>query len=398
MQTLWLLLGMAIGGIAVWVFMRARTGGEDRFEAVSSRVLRDAQAQFLQLAESELGKHQITSREELEKRQRAVEQIVKPIAESLARMDGKLELIEQGRRETQGSLTAHLRSVTETQEKLRVETANLVTALRSPHTRGRWGEIQLRRVCEMAGMIERCDFVEQSSFESDAGRLRPDVIVQLPGGKTVVVDAKAPLEAYLKAVEARDPDERAAHLSAYGRHVRDHVTKLSQKAYWSQFDSSPEFVVMFLPGEALFSAALEQVPDLIEEGVAQKVLITTPTSLIAVLRAVHYGWRQEKVAESARAVSQLGRELHGRLGTLVGHFAKLGRSLETSVKAYNETVGSLESRVLVTARKLSEHGAGSAGDELPEPQQVETAARSVQAVELDEGDEVKVHRLPQAAG
>ena len=398
MQMLWLLLGIAIGAVAVWLVMRARVGGEDRFEAVSARVLRDAQQSFLQLAESQLGQHQIMSREELEKRQRAVEQIVKPIAESLAKMDGKLEQIEQGRRETQGSLTTHLRSVTETQEKLRVETANLVTALRSPHTRGRWGEIQLRRVCEMAGMIDRCDFLEQSSFDSDAGRLRPDVVVQLPGGKNVVVDAKAPLEAYLSAVEATDPDQRAAHLAAYGRHVREHVTKLSQKAYWSQFDSSPEFVVMFLPGEALFSAALEQVPGLIEEGVAQKVLITTPTSLIAVLRAVHYGWRQEKVAESARAVSELGRELHGRLGTLVGHFAKLGRSLETSVKAYNETVGSLESRVLVTARKLSEHGAGSGREELPEPQQVETAARSVQAVELDDGDDIKVHRLPQAAG
>ena len=361
-------------------------------------MLREAQQSFLQLAESQLGQHHITSREELEKRQRAVEQIVKPIAESLARMDGKLELIEQGRRETQGSLTSHLRSVAETQEKLRTETANLVTALRSPHTRGRWGEIQLRRVCEMAGMIDRCDFVEQSSFESDAGRLRPDVVVQLPGGKNVVVDAKAPLEAYLSAVEASDPDQRAAYLQAYGRHVREHVTKLSQKAYWSQFDSSPEFVVMFLPGEALFSAALEQVPGLIEEGVAQKVLITTPTSLIAVLRAVHYGWRQEKVAESARAVSELGRELHGRLGTLAGHFMKLGRSLDSSVKAYNETVGSLESRVLVTARKLSEHGAASGGGELPEPQQVETAARSVQAAELDEDEEIKVHRLPRAAG
>jgi DNA recombination protein RmuC len=396
MQSLWLLLGMAIGGVAVWLFMRARVGGDERFEAVSARVLRDAQQSFLQLAESQLGQHHITSREELEKRQRAVEQIVKPIAESLAKMDGKLELIEQGRRETQGSLTTHLRSVAETQEKLRTETANLVTALRSPHTRGRWGEIQLRRVCEMAGMIDRCDFLEQSSFESDAGRLRPDVVIQLPAGKNVVVDAKAPLEAYLSAVEATDPDQRKAHLEAYGRHVRDHVTKLSQKAYWSQFDSSPEFVVMFLPGEALFSAALEQVPGLIEEGVAQKVLITTPTSLIAVLRAVHYGWRQERVAESARAVSELGRELHGRLGTLAGHFMKLGRSLDSSVKAYNETVGSLESRVLVTARKLSEHGAASGGDELPEPQQVETAPRSVQAVELD--DEIKVHRLPQAAG
>ena len=398
MQSLWLLLGMAIGGVVVWLFMRARVGGDERFEAVSARVLREAQQSFLQLAESQLGQHHITSREELEKRQRAVEQIVKPIAESLARMDGKLELIEQGRRETQGSLTSHLRSVAETQEKLRTETANLVTALRSPHTRGRWGEIQLRRVCEMAGMIDRCDFVEQSSFESDAGRLRPDVVVQLPGGKNVVVDAKAPLEAYLSAVEASDPDQQATYLQAYGRHVREHVTKLSQKAYWSQFDSSPEFVVMFLPGEALFSAALEQVPGLIEEGVAQKVLITTPTSLIAVLRAVHYGWRQEKVAESARAVSELGRELHGRLGTLAGHFMKLGRSLDSSVKAYNETVGSLESRVLVTARKLSEHGAASGGGELPEPQQVETAARSVQAAELDEDAEIKVHRLPRAAG
>ena len=398
MQSLWLLLGMAIGGVVVWLFMRARIGGDEHFEAVSARVLREAQQSFLQLAESQLGQHHITSREELEKRQRAVEQIVKPIADSLAKMDGKLELIEQGRRETQGSLTTHLRSVAETQEKLRTETANLVTALRSPHTRGRWGEIQLRRVCEMAGMIDRCDFVEQSSFESDAGRLRPDVVVQLPGGKNVVVDAKAPLEAYLSAVEASDPDQRAAYLQSYGRHVREHVTKLSQKAYWSQFDSSPEFVVMFLPGEALFSAALEQVPGLIEEGVAQKVLITTPTSLIAVLRAVHYGWRQEKVAESARAVSELGRELHGRLGTLAGHFMKLGRSLDSSVKAYNETVGSLESRVLVTARKLSEHGAASGGEELPEPQQVETAARSVQAAELDEDEEIKVHRLPRAAG
>jgi DNA recombination protein RmuC len=397
MQSLWLLLGMTIGGVSVWLFMRARVENDHRFEALSARALRDASESFLQLAKTELGQHHITSREELEKRQRAVEQIVKPIAESLAKVDGKLELLERARRETQGSLTAQLRSVAETQDKLRTETANLVTALRSPHTRGRWGEIQLRRVCEMAGMIDRCDFVEQSSFESDGGRLRPDVVVQLPGGKNVVVDAKAPLEAYLSAVEASDPDQRKAYLEAYGRHVREHVTKLSQKAYWSQFDSSPEFVVMFLPGEALFSAALEQAPGLIEEGVAQKVLITTPTSLIAVLRAVHYGWRQEKVAESARAVSELGRELHSRLGVLAGHFMKLGRSLESSVRAYNETVGSLESRVLVTARKLSDHGAAAGEDELPAPQQVETAPRSVQAVELDDG-EINVRRLPQAAG
>ncbi|HEY1596555.1 MAG TPA: DNA recombination protein RmuC [Thermoleophilaceae bacterium] len=397
MQSLWLLLGMAIGGLAVWFFMRARVGNDDRFEALSSRALRDASESFLQLAKTELGQHQITSREELEKRQRAVEQIVKPIADSLAKVDGKLELLEQARRETHGSLSAHLRSVTETQEKLRTETANLVTALRSPHTRGRWGEMQLRRVCELAGMVDRCDFVEQSSFDSDGGRLRPDVIVQLPGGKTLVVDAKAPLEAYLSAVEATDPDQRKAYLAAYGRHVRDHVAKLSQKAYWSQFDSSPEFVVMFLPGESLYSAALEEVPALIDESVGQKVIVASPTTLIAVLRAAAYGWRQEKVAESARSVSELGRELHSRLGTLVGHFMKLGRSLESSVRAYNDTVGSMESRVLVTARKLSEHGAASGEDELPAPQQVETAPRSVQAPDEDD-DEINVHRLPQAAG
>ena len=397
MQALWLIVGMAIGAAVVWLLMRARVGAAAQFEALSSRALRDASESFLQLAKAELGQHNITNREELERRQRAVEQLVKPISDSLGKVDLRIERLEQARRETQGSLSAQLRAVTETQERLRTETAKLVTALRTPHTRGRWGEIQLKRVCEMAGMLAHCDFVEQSSLESDAGRLRPDVVVQLPGGKHVVVDAKAPLEAYLSAVEAKDPDERAAQLAVYGRHIRDHVARLSAKAYWSQFSSSPEFVVMFLPGEALFSAALEQVPSLIEDGVAQRVLITTPTSLIAVLRAVHYGWRQEKVADSARAVSDLGRELHARLGVLVGHFTKLGRSLEGSVRAYNDTVGSLESRVLVTARRLSDHGASAGDNRLDEPRQIETATRSVQAME-PEPDEVKVHPLPRAAG
>ncbi|HEX4759317.1 MAG TPA: DNA recombination protein RmuC [Thermoleophilaceae bacterium] len=388
---------MVIGGVAVWGYMRARVQNDDRFEAVSARVLRDAQQSFLQLAESQLGQHHITSREELEKRQRAVEEIVKPIAESLSKVDGKLELLERARREAQGSLTTHLESVTKGQDQLRTETANLVTALRSPHTRGRWGEMQLRRVCELAGMVERCDFVEQSSLESDAGRLRPDVVVQLPGGKNLVIDAKAPLDAYLSALQATDPDVQAEYLKSYGRHIRDHIAKLSQKAYWSQFDSSPEFVVMFLPGEALYSAALEQMPGLIEDSVGQKVLVTSPTTLIAALRSAAYGWKQEKVAESAREVSALGRELHSRLGVLAGHFMKLGRSLESSVKAYNETVGSLESRVLVTARKLSDHGAASGEDELPAPQQVETAPRSVQVDEAED-EQINVHRLPQAAG
>jgi DNA recombination protein RmuC len=397
METLFLLLGMAIGGVAVWLFMRARVGNADEFEALSARALRDAQETFLQLAKSELGQHQITSREELAKREKAFETLVKAMGEDLGKVRGELEQLERARRESQGSLRTHLRAVVEGQEGLRRETANLVTALRTPHTRGRWGEIQLRRVCESAGMIDHCDFSEQQTIQSDDGRLRPDLVVHLPGGKDVVIDAKAPLVSYLSAVDATGADEAATHLAAYARHIREHVAKLSSKSYWSQFSSSPEFVVMFLPGEALFSTALEQCPTLIEDAASQNVLVASPTTLIAMLRAVSYGWRQEKVAESARSVSDLGRELHSRLGTLVGHFMKLGRSLESSVKAYNDTVGSMESRVLVTARKLSEHGAVAADQDLPEPQQIETATRSVQALEAED-DELNVHHLPRAAG
>jgi DNA recombination protein RmuC len=380
MQTLFLIIGLALGGAVVWLFMRAHARSlQASFEALSARALRE---------------QQVEGRQEFEMRQRAIEQLVRPMAEGLDKVRGELEQLERARRESHGSLTTHLRTVAETQEKLRSETASLVTALRAPATRGRWGEIQLRRVCEMAGMLSHCDFAEQSMLRTDEGRLRPDLIVHLPGGKDVVVDAKVPLEAYLNAIEAQDDDARRAQMAVYGRHVRDHVAKLSQKSYWAQFSSTPEFVVMFLPSEAFFSAALEQVPSLIEEGVEQQVLIATPTTLIALLRAVAYGWRQEKVAESARAVSDMGRELHSRLGVLVGHFMKLGRQLESSVKAYNETVGSLESRVLVTARRLSEHGAAAGDKELPEPPQIETATRVVQPPEDEAAEQDAVlHRL-----
>jgi DNA recombination protein RmuC len=358
----------------------------EAFAALSREALSENSKQLVELAKAELGQHHVTAREELEKRQRAVEQIAKPIGESLAKVDGKLEALERSRAQTQGALAETLRGVAEGQERLRAETARLRTAMRSPVARGRWGELQLRRVCELAGMVEHCDFLTQTTVDGEDGRLRPDLVVKLPAGKDVVVDSKAPLEAYLNAHQATDEATRSAELAAFGRHIRNHVAQLSAKRYWSQFESAPEFVVLFLPSEALFSAALEQCPDLIEHGVAQSVLIAAPTTLIALLRAVAYGWRQELVAESAREVAAMGRELYERLAVLGAHFDKVGRSLDTSVRAYNEAVGSLEGRVLVTARRFHGHGAAAEGRELSTPRHVPTTVRALQAPELLDGE------------
>jgi DNA recombination protein RmuC len=280
-----------------------------------------------------------------------------------------------------------VRELAETQNTLRNETGNLVSALRDrPNVRGRWGEIQLRRVVEMAGMLEHCDFETQVHVTGDDGRLRPDLIVKLPGSKTVVVDSKFAGQAYLESLSARDDEERATKLRDHARQVRDHITKLSGKSYWAQFGSAPEFVVLFIPGETFLSAALEQDPSLIEEGVNQQVILATPTTLIALLRAVAYGWRQETIAESAKAISDLGRELYGRLATLTEHFAKVGRGLETAVRSYNETVGSLETRVLPSARKFREQGISPAS-ELTELPAVDRGVRPVTAPELTSSED-----------
>jgi DNA recombination protein RmuC len=290
----------------------------------------------------------------LDRRSTDVERLVGPIGDSLARVDVKLEALERDRVRSQGALGEQLRA-------LSTETSGLRTALHSPTARGRWGELQLRRVCEVAGMAEHCDFVQQAHADG----ARPDLLVALPGGKQVVVDAKTPLQAYLAAHEAQSEPERAAHLAAFGRHVRGHVSALSAKAYWSRFESAPEFVVLFLPSESLFSAALEQCPDLIETGSARSVIVASPTTLIALLRAVAHGWREERAGESAREVAQLGKELYGRLCVMSGHMAKTGRSLEAAVRAHNEAIGSFESRVLVTARRFDEYGAAPAARDLP---------------------------------
>jgi len=287
--------------------------------------------------------------------------------------------------------TVQVQSLIGTQEQLRTETGNLVKALRAPSVRGRWGEIQLRRVVEIAGMLPFCDFAEQETLNTSEGRLRPDLIVKLPGGKNVVVDAKTPLQAYLEAIEATDDDVRRLKLVEHARQVRDHMTKLSSKAYWEQFEASPEFVVMFLPGETFFSAALEQDPGLIEQGVGWRVIPASPTTLIALLKAVAYGWNQEKLARNAQEISALGKELHDRLRSLFGHLEAAGKGLDRAVECYNKAIGTLESRVMVSARKFGELGA-AVTEEIPEIEPIETTARTLA---LDWGeDETPVVDLP----
>jgi len=310
-----------------------------------------------------------------------------PVHDALARMDAQLQRLERDRMEARGALDEQLRALVAGQERLRGETGALVAALRQPQTRGRWGELQLRRVVELAGMTAHCDFAEQPSLASEDGLLRPDLIVHLPGGKQVIVDAKAPLHAFLDAYEARDETTRTTGLAAHARLVREHVRRLSAKAYWDRLDTTPDFVLLFLPGDHFYSAALEADPTLLEQGARQSVLIATPTTLIALLRAVAYGWQQERVADDARAVAQLGRELHRRLEMFAEHLQKLGARLRGAVGAYNDAVGSFEQRVLPGARRLAEHGVVPAERELAALERVDPAVRELAPAAREEGHE-----------
>ncbi len=353
------------------------------FKALSAEALQSSMGQLAEMARVQLRAAQAEAKGDLDQRRQAFESLVGPLKEQLARVDTKLLALDQERRESRGRLEAQIRSLAETGEKLRSETGALVTALRKPNTRGQWGQMQLRNVVELAGMVRYCDFSEQSSFTGDESTLRPDLVVRLPGNKHVVVDAKAPLQGVLDAYEARDEEERQRHLRDHARLLRKHVKLLADKAYWAEIDSAPDMVVMFLPGEHLYGSALECDPSLIEDAMSRRVLIATPTTLLAMLRAVAYGWQQERVAESAQAISELGRDLHGRLAKLSTLLSTLGTRLNSTVKAYNEAVGSYEARVLPAARRFEDHGAVAAGRELGELEHVPLNARTVKVPELE---------------
>jgi DNA recombination protein RmuC len=351
-----------------------------RFQSLSAQALDASTARFLEIAEGRLRAENVKAAGELDTRRAAVEHLVGPLKETLARLEAQLRESDSARRASHAALAEQVNLTRHSTEQLRGQTQALVTALRRPEARGRWGELQLRRVVELAGMSAHCDFEEQVTVTGDDGPLRPDMVVRLAGHKNIIVDSKVSLAAYLEAVEATDDSVRSARLDAHARHVREHVDRLAAKAYWTALSPSPEFVVLFIPGEAFLAPALERDPGLLEHAMARKVHIATPTTLVTMLRTAQYTWQQQALSENARAVFDLGRELHDRIAGFGRNMDKLGRALTSTVAAYNQTVGSLESRVLVSARRLSQLGVVDA--ELPSPVMVDEVARGLSAPEL----------------
>jgi DNA recombination protein RmuC len=352
----------------------------ERFQALSTEALDRSTRTFLEIAEGRLNTASARAAGELDHRKTAVEQMVQPLKDTLARVETQLRETDAARRSAHAALSEQVAIARQSSDQLRAQTQSLVTALRRPEARGRWGEMQLRRVVELGGMASNCDFDEQVSVVTPDGLLRPDMVIRLAGGKNIVVDSKVSLAAYLEAAETSDESVREARLGAHARHLRDHVDRLAAKAYWAALSPSPEFVVLFIPGEAFLAPALEHDPGLLEHAMASRVHIATPTTLVTMLRTAQYAWQQAALSDNARAVFDLGRELYDRLCGLGKHVDGLGKALTNAVSSYNRTVGSLESRVLVSARKLSELGVVDA--ELEQPKPVEDTVRALSAPEL----------------
>ncbi len=357
---------------------QARDQLTDTFNALSSQALRNNNEEFLRLAQENLKQFQIQANAQLQQKEQSIDNLVKPIQEALAKTEQQIQAMEQACKEAYGSLSKHLETMTLTQNQLQLETRNLVQALRRPEVRGQWGELTLKRLVELAGMVEHCDFYQQETVNTADGAQRPDMIVRLPDQREIVIDVKTPLDAYLSAMEATDDTTRRAALERHARKVRERVRELAAKSYWDQFKNAPDFVVLFIPGDQFLSAALDIDPALLEDALRQKIIMATPTSLVALLRAVAYGWRQQAVAENAERIRELGEDLYKRIGTFTEHLARLGRQLEGGVDSYNKAVGSLERQLLPGARKFVELGINPR-KELETPDPIEVPLRKLEA-------------------
>lgn len=348
------------------------------FSALSSEALKSNNQMFIDLAQESLKRFHVQAKGELDQKEKTFENLVKPIREALSKTEQQIQLMEKERKEAYGSLHKHLETLSQTQLQLHDQTRNLVQALRRPEVRGQWGELTLKRLVELAGMVDRCDFFEQESIETEEGRIRPDMIIRMPTGREIVVDVKTPLDAYLSAVEAKTDDERQSFMEQHVRNVRNRIKELSAKSYWEQFSRSPDFAVLFIPGEQFLSSALDLDRELLEFALSRKIILATPTSMVALMRAIAFGWRQEQLSENAELIRSAGEDLYKRFVTFSEHLGKLGRSLDGSVSSYNKAVGSFDAKLIPGAKKLVDLGINSS-KEIDAPEQIEKAAREIES-------------------
>jgi len=369
---------------------KARASLSETFGALSNKALKDNSVEFLKLAQENLKQFQIQAQNNLTEKEKSFESLVKPIKETLEKTEKQIREMEMERKQAHSSLTQHLNTMLEAHQALQGETRNLVNALRRPEVRGQWGELTLKRLAELAGMVEHCDFYEQEHTATEHGSLRPDMIVRMPGQREIVVDVKTPLDAYISATETTDEAQRTLHLQRHTKNVRERVKELSSKGYWAQFKHSPDFVVLFIPGEQFLSAALDNDPKLLEYAMQQKVILATPTSLVALMRAIAYGWRQESLAKNADQIREIGSELYHRLAIFTEHLSKIGKSLTSSVQSFNKAVGSLDTRILPSAKKFTELGITSEKP-IESVKQIETSTRSIETTREEKEETDPVH-------